>query len=344
VTDGRIDELRKRLEKEPGSRLFAQLAEELRKAGQPQEAIRVARDGLQKQPAYHSARMTLARALVDAGDLKGARPEFEAVLKGAPDNILASRLLGECLEGLGDLAGAHARLKATLAMAPGDKQVQAHLDAVEARLKAPGGVTPATAPQAARAPAEPTPEQSEAEPAPIPLVAADEGFELEAAYEAPSTRIVDAPFEAAPPVPAVAPAFVAPEPETDFVDFEAEAARESTTPIEIVPRVPLMDFEATVPRTPAPAHAADAGPADLSSPTLAELYYSQGHAEKAIEVYRQIVEREPGNERAAARLAELEATRRTDAGFTEGLTGGRREAIERTITRLEGMLAAVRRG
>ena len=46
----RIDDLRKRLEKEPGSRLFAQLAEELRKDGELEEAIRVAREGLQKHP------------------------------------------------------------------------------------------------------------------------------------------------------------------------------------------------------------------------------------------------------------------------------------------------------
>jgi hypothetical protein len=45
--------------------------------------------------------MTLGRALMDSGDLAAARAEFEAVVKGAPDNILASRFLGECLEGLG---------------------------------------------------------------------------------------------------------------------------------------------------------------------------------------------------------------------------------------------------
>ena len=60
----RIEELRKRLEKEPASRLFAQLAEELRKEGELAEAIRVCREGLQKHPNYPSARMTLGRALL----------------------------------------------------------------------------------------------------------------------------------------------------------------------------------------------------------------------------------------------------------------------------------------
>ena len=107
----RIDELRKKLDKEPGSRLFAQLAEELRKDGDFEDAIRVAREGLQKHSNYPSARMTLGRALFDTGDWAAARAEFEQVLKGAPDNILASRLLAESLEGLGDVPAAHRALQ-----------------------------------------------------------------------------------------------------------------------------------------------------------------------------------------------------------------------------------------
>jgi hypothetical protein len=103
----RIEELRKRLEKEPGSRLFAQLAEELRKDGQLEEAINVCLAGLQKHPGYPSARITLAHALMDSGDLTAARVELEAVLQGAPDNIMARKLLEECRAAMGE-AGAPA--------------------------------------------------------------------------------------------------------------------------------------------------------------------------------------------------------------------------------------------
>src|SRR5437867_7163587 len=173
ASNPRIDDLRKRLEKDRGSRLFAQLAEELRKDGELEEAIRVSREGLQRHPAYPSARMTLGRALLDTGDIAAARIEFETVLKGAPDNILASRFLGECLEGVGDLAGARDRFKATLALAPGDKVVTAHLQEVEAKLKkaAPAGAAPAATgiPRGREEPAE----------APIPLSRVDEPMELE---------------------------------------------------------------------------------------------------------------------------------------------------------------------
>ena len=97
----RIDELRKRLEKDPGSRLFAQLAEELRKEGQLEEAIAVCRVGLQKHPSYPSARITLGRALIDSGDPAAARVELETVVQSAPENILARKLLDECLVSLG---------------------------------------------------------------------------------------------------------------------------------------------------------------------------------------------------------------------------------------------------
>ena len=134
MADTRIDELRRRLERDPGSRLFAQLAEELRKNGELVEAIRVARAGLAVHSSYPSARLTLGRALLETGDATTARAELESVLRDAPDNILASRYLAQARETLGDLKGALDQYQKTLLMAPGDQQVQAHLSAVEARL------------------------------------------------------------------------------------------------------------------------------------------------------------------------------------------------------------------
>jgi hypothetical protein len=135
VADTRIDELRRRLERDPGSRLFAQLAEEHRKAGNHSDAIRVAREGLAKHPAYPSARLTLGRALLDSGDAAGARVELETALKDAPDNILASRFLGQALEKLGELRPAVEQLEKTLKMAPGDRQLDGQIASLRERLK-----------------------------------------------------------------------------------------------------------------------------------------------------------------------------------------------------------------
>jgi hypothetical protein len=117
---------------------------------------------------------------------------------------------------------------------------------------------------------------------------------------------------------------------------------------------------APAPPPPAPPPRAEAAPApppeadDLTSSTLAELYFNQGFTDKAIEVYRQLLQREPGNERGRTRLAELEALERRleeeesraappAPGAFPDAAAARRQAIERTITRLEGLLSALRK-
>jgi tetratricopeptide (TPR) repeat protein len=91
----RIDELRRRVDRDPASILFAQLAEEHRRAGNLDEAIRLCRSGLGRYPAYLSARVTLGRALMDMGRLDDAERELEYVRHAAPDNLGAIRSLAE---------------------------------------------------------------------------------------------------------------------------------------------------------------------------------------------------------------------------------------------------------
>ena len=152
LADSRIDELRRRLERDPGSRLFAQLAEEHRKAGEHAEAIRVARAGLVQHPSYPSARLTLGRALLDSGDAAGARVELEAALRDAPDNILASRFLGQALEALGELGPALVQLQKTLKMAPGDRQLESQIVSLQTRLRSPQAAAARLRPAGGRRP------------------------------------------------------------------------------------------------------------------------------------------------------------------------------------------------
>src|SRR6266704_618361 len=91
----RIDDLRRRIQKDPASIAFAQLAEEHRRAGQLQEAVDVCRAGLAIHPGYLSARVTLGRALLELNQLSEAQVELEVVLKSAPENLAARRGLAE---------------------------------------------------------------------------------------------------------------------------------------------------------------------------------------------------------------------------------------------------------
>ena len=70
-------------------------AEKVRRAGNPQGAVDLCRDALVRFPGHLSARVTLGWALLDLGQLKEAREEFEIVRKSAPDNFAAIRGLAQ---------------------------------------------------------------------------------------------------------------------------------------------------------------------------------------------------------------------------------------------------------
>jgi len=96
MTDNpRIEALRRRVEKDPASIAFAQLAEEYRRAGDYQQAITICREGLARHPGYLSAQVTLGRALIEVQQFDEARRELEAVVSVAPDNLAAIRALAD---------------------------------------------------------------------------------------------------------------------------------------------------------------------------------------------------------------------------------------------------------
>jgi predicted Zn-dependent protease len=99
----RIEELRRRVQADPASVAFAALAEEYRRAGRFADAIDTCRAGLQRHPAYLSARVTLGRALIETGNYEEARDELRAVLKSAPENLAAIRAMADIHERLGEV-------------------------------------------------------------------------------------------------------------------------------------------------------------------------------------------------------------------------------------------------
>ncbi|MGB7220487.1 MAG: tetratricopeptide repeat protein [Vicinamibacterales bacterium] len=120
----RIDDLRRRVQKDPSSIAFAQLAEECRRAGEFQEAVNVCRAGLELHPGYLSARVTLGRALAELNEVDAAQAELETVLKGAPDNLAAVRGLAEILHRRGLLAEALAQYRTALSLSRSDQELE----------------------------------------------------------------------------------------------------------------------------------------------------------------------------------------------------------------------------
>jgi tetratricopeptide (TPR) repeat protein len=143
----RLEDLRRRVQRDPASLAFAQLAEECRRAGQCQEAVRVCREGLAHHPDYLSARVTLGRALLGLGHLDQASAELSGVLRTAPENLAALRGLAEVFHQRGLDAEALNYYRAALALAPHDPELVAAVESLErpaaTAMTAPAGPIPA---------------------------------------------------------------------------------------------------------------------------------------------------------------------------------------------------------
>jgi tetratricopeptide (TPR) repeat protein len=125
MADGlRIDDLRRRVQTDPTSIAFAQLAEECRRAGAYQEAVEVCRAGLAIHPGYTSARVTLGRALLQLNQLDDAKAELQRVLAVAPNDFSALRALAQIHERQGLLPEALAQYQAAHALAPNDPELE----------------------------------------------------------------------------------------------------------------------------------------------------------------------------------------------------------------------------
>jgi tetratricopeptide (TPR) repeat protein len=142
----RIVELRRRVQADPASIAFGQLAEECRRAGGAEEAVAICRSGLAHHPDYLSARVTLGRALLELGRLDEAQGELNIVLTSAADNLAANRALAEVYQKRGQLHESLAQYKRALDLAKFDLDIEEEVRRLESVVAPPA---PAPAPAAA---------------------------------------------------------------------------------------------------------------------------------------------------------------------------------------------------
>jgi len=127
----RIVELRRRVQADPASIAFAQLAEECRRAGDYDQAVDICRAGLAHHPAYLSARVTLGRALTELGRLDEAHTELAIVLDTAPDNLAANRAMAEIFQQRAQMPEALAYYQKALQLAQYDQDLEHAVERIE---------------------------------------------------------------------------------------------------------------------------------------------------------------------------------------------------------------------
>ena len=93
--EARIQDLKRRIELDPGSRLFVALAEEYRKGGRLTEALSTLQRGLLAHPNYLSAQVALGRAYLEAGQVTEAIATFSKVLAADPGNLVSAKSLAD---------------------------------------------------------------------------------------------------------------------------------------------------------------------------------------------------------------------------------------------------------
>src|SRR5713226_10428303 len=136
AAEGRIKDLKRRLELAPGSRLFVALAEEYRKTGRLADALATLQKGLLRHPNYLSAHVALGRAYLEAGQITEAIATFTRVLANDPGNLVSAKSLADIFLSRGDSVEAIKKYKLYRALS-GDRSVNEIVERLEVELAPP---------------------------------------------------------------------------------------------------------------------------------------------------------------------------------------------------------------
>jgi len=152
VNEGaRLIALQRRVQSDPAPFVFAQLAEEYRRAGRLSDAVECCRTGLQRHPGYLSARLILARSLSGLARWEEAAEEYEQVVAAAPDNLAATRELADVYEKRARPEEALTYYRRALALARNDRSLEAAIGRLSSGGVGQPALTPVPPPPPARA-------------------------------------------------------------------------------------------------------------------------------------------------------------------------------------------------
>jgi len=122
-----IEDLKKKLSQNPDSLAFVPLAEAYRKSGMYKEAVDTCKTGLEKHPAYTSARVVLGRIYVEQELFDDAAEELKKVEAVDIDNIMVHSMLGNIYVKKQMFAKAVEQFQRVLSLNPEDNETQEKL-------------------------------------------------------------------------------------------------------------------------------------------------------------------------------------------------------------------------
>jgi len=137
MSDDSIGRYEQMLAEDPQSRAFAPLAEAQRKAGRLDEAIKIAKTGLEVHPGYSGGLVVLGRALYEKGELDNAVEVLQKAISETPESYLGQKFLGKVLMDKGESKGALRALEAANFLSPEDEEVSRLLDEMKSKATPP---------------------------------------------------------------------------------------------------------------------------------------------------------------------------------------------------------------
>lgn len=123
MTPEEIAALEERLEANPKSRSFLQLAEAYLERGDTGKALPLLTRGVEFYPYYLAARITLGQVQKDGGETDEAIKNFEFVTRTIPDNLIAQKNLALLYHRKGDAGKAQDALSVALSLSPNDPEL-----------------------------------------------------------------------------------------------------------------------------------------------------------------------------------------------------------------------------
>jgi tetratricopeptide (TPR) repeat protein len=368
AAEARIRDLERRLDLDPGSRLFVSLADEYRKVGRVKDALSSLQKGLLAHPGYVAAQVALGRTYMEANQASDAIATFTKVLVADPANLVAAKSLADIHLARNDNLEALKKYKLYRAIS-GDRKIDEMIAKLEP-LVAPKPVAPPR--RAVEAPPPPpkfqetdkgrrravpkaTAPASAAQPAQLgdafeitalPFELGDDSGSGKSEDPFPFFPTRDVSLEkplsvsVAPPraqepfaEPVMAPRPVEPPPP---VFFGAPPVEGVSAPLP-VPAAPAPPENATPP-APSDLPTASEPGAEAVRPTgraLADLYYAQGHYAEALQIYDDLVVRHPFDEDLKRMRRDAEA--RLLPASTSPAAAAADVGLERRLSRIRAL-------
>lgn len=335
AAEGRIRDLKRRLELEPGSRLFVALAEEYRKTGQLADALSTLQRGLLAHPGYLSAHVALGRAYLESGQITEAIATFSKVLANDPGNLVSAKSLADIYLSRGESVEAIKKYKLYRALS-GDRSVDEIVGRLEIELAPPPptsdghGAPPPPPPTFFEGKTGPIRSSRELKFEPSALTSSTADLDLTSvkfepddstasgrSHTEPMPMSRDIPLMASPRISSPPPP--PPEDEVTTRAFQIGDVLESAGEAPAVPEV-----------TPA-----GRGEGEPQGRVLADLYFAQGHYTEALRIYDDLVAATPFDPELKRMRREAEA-RLLPAANTPGAANSDK-GLERRLAKVRAL-------